>query len=91
MTKKKLAQVLLIVFLSPTYSILARERCECGEHATGITVYHVTGTDCCKDTPEEAGFYYTYQQQSNGVWTNVSQTQITGTAAQNTCCENTST
>ncbi|GEM_PF-1088921 len=86
MPNKKLVPVLLILFLSHTFTVFAAKNCECGEHATGITTYTTGGDDCCKDTPGANGMQYTYAQQGNGVWEETGSTVVTGTAAQNACC-----
>ncbi len=63
MPNKKLVPVLLILFLSHTFTVFAAKNCECGEHATGITTYTTGGDDCCKDTPGANGMQYTYAQE----------------------------
>jgi len=86
MKNKKLVPVLLLLFLSPSFRVFAAANCECGEHATGITTYNVSGEDCCASTPGAVAFDNEYEQQTGGAWKLVRQTQITGTAAQSSCC-----
>lgn len=86
MTNKKIVPIFLILFLSHSFSVFAEKNCECGEHATGITTYSISGSDCCNDAPGQNGMQYTYAQQANGTWEVTSSTVVTGTAAQNHCC-----
>jgi len=68
-------------------SIFAIKNCECGTHATGITTYTVSGSDCCSSATQGSGIEYTYTQQDNGVW-EVSTTKIIeASVAQSNCCD----
>lgn len=58
--------LIVIISLNLMTHTLAKH-CECGVHATGITVYNTNGDDCCT-SPVSAGAggainYYTQNEQ----------------------------
>ena len=86
--KKSFLSLFLFALIAvlPTNLLYSETNCECGSHSVGITSYNVAGDDCCNGTPGDTAFEYTYIQQPNGVWELDTTTEITGTSAQNKCC-----
>ena len=80
--------ILLVFFLLSSFQFYAKKNCECGTHATGITTWSVEGEDCCTSTANPGGMQYTYYEQHPGIWVVNSTTPVTGSSAQNSCCNN---
>ena len=77
---------LALVGLLP-WNALALTQCECGEHATGITTYTVSGDDCCTSpvAPDTVGWFHEYANQGDA-WKLVSTTKLDASEAQNDGC-----
>lgn len=76
--------ILLFAFTSAG---AADKACECGSHALGITTFTVSSGGCCDGAAGALGVQYTYTYEGGDVWSVASTTTITGTAAQNECCD----
>lgn len=77
---------LVLVISVPANLLSETTKCECGEHATGITTYNVDGPSCCLSSTVGVGFFYTYRYD-DGAWQVATTTQLTGTTAQTNCCQ----
>jgi len=78
--------LLFLVLMVLPFILNSAMNCECGSHSEGITTYNVVGGDCCASIPGPTGYIHSYEQQENGVWEHTGSTIISGSSAQDHCC-----
>lgn len=83
---KKILLVFLVAIAASTILDAAAEKCECGDFASDITVYYISGSDCCQSIPSEQAVLQHYTETTPGTWIHTGNTTISGTSAQNRCC-----
>jgi len=82
--------IITLALIVVDLSLWANTSCECGEHATGIYLYTVSGSGCCSSpiAAGSIGHHMTYIW-NEGAWELDEDEQITGQAAQDECCPKT--
>jgi hypothetical protein len=79
--------LLVIPVMLVALALNGKQNCECGSHATAIYAYNVSGSDCCDSTAGKTGWKYEYEKERGDVWVLTGTTEISGSTAQDHCCE----
>lgn len=90
MKKNSILIAALFLMMLPSFNLYSAVPCECGSQAGGsVTAYSVVdGQGCCTGAlvASSVGFIHHYRPDEGSTYVYTGSTQITASAAQNSCC-----